>query len=220
MATQLATYLADCLDSCVSKIRTTKTINHLVRKGSRQFRKTLRDKDDILRKAASFSDPLVAKITKDTRNTLFDEELMSKDESNSVEEMPQPALSGMGGSSGAQGFGNTPISKENLGHKVLDLIDKTVNVPDERAQVLKSCLENSAVGDYKPVQSVMMKSTFQQSTPMATSIFGGKKHTPGKAGGGWASSSSDEELEHELSQVSLTSSIKEPLKDSMIDSAW
>ena len=69
--------------------------------GSRQFRKTLRtEKDDVLRKAANSSDPLVAKIIADSRKNLFDEELISKDDLASDEILPQPTLSGMGGSSG------------------------------------------------------------------------------------------------------------------------
>ena len=53
--------------------------------------------------------------------------------------------------SGGKGFGNAPISKENLGHKVLDIIDKAVNIPDQRDEVMKMCLANSEVGDYQPV---------------------------------------------------------------------
>ena len=101
MATQLAIYIADCLDTSGSKTRSAKTLHHLIRKGSRQFRKTLRsEKDEILRKAANSSDPLVAKITTESRQILFDEELIAKDDSISDEVPPQPNLSGMGGSSG------------------------------------------------------------------------------------------------------------------------
>ena len=101
MATQLAIYLADCLDTNGVKIRSAKTLHYLIRMGSRQFRKTLRtEKDDVLRKTANSSDPLVAKIIADSRNNLFDEELISKDDLASDEILPQPTLSGMGGSSG------------------------------------------------------------------------------------------------------------------------
>ena len=54
--------------------------------------------------------------------------------------------------SGSKGFGNTPISKENIGHKVLDIIDKAVNITDQRDEVMKMCLANSEVGDYQPVE--------------------------------------------------------------------
>lgn len=228
LATQLAIYLADCLDSCASKIRTAKTIHHLVRKGSRQFRKTLRsDKDDILRKAGNFSDPVVAKIMQETRSILFDEELVNQDDSMTEEKRPEMAnLSGMGATSGASGFGNTPINKENFGHKVLDLIDKTVHIPDEREQVLKSCLAQSAVGDYVPVQAPTMKSSMMMSMKsskmMTSSTFIGKKHTPGKAGGGWESSDDEDEiLSQGLSEVSLESPVIKPAKESdvMIESA-
>ena len=99
LATQLALYLADSLDSNSFKIKPAKSIHHLVRKGSRQFRKTLRtQKDDVLRKFANSSDPLVAKLCQEIRNNLFDEALMAEDESESIEQKPTPRLSGMGSS--------------------------------------------------------------------------------------------------------------------------
>ena len=99
LATQLALYLADSLDSNSFKIKPAKSIHHLVRKGSRQFRNTLRtQKDDVLRKFANSSDPLVAKLCQEIRNNLFDEALMAEDESESIEQKPTPRLSGMGSS--------------------------------------------------------------------------------------------------------------------------
>ncbi len=221
MASQLAVYLADCLQakSC-SALKSIKVIHHLTRKGSRHFRKTLRiERDENLKLAASSSHPTVAKVSQETRILLFDEELVAKDESNEPEAIPEPVLSGMGG--GGTGFGNTPISKENLGHKVLDLWDKAVNIPDEKAEVLKSCLANPDVGEYKPVvvspESVMSTSRImsKSATPSTMATSTTRKHVPGKAGGGWESS--DEELQGEnivlegLSEVSL--------KDDLVDSA-
>ena len=58
------------------------------------------DKDEILRKAANSSDPLVAKITTESRQIPFDEELIAKDDLITDEVPPQPNLSGMGGTSG------------------------------------------------------------------------------------------------------------------------
>ena len=220
IATQLANYLAETLDSSSYKTRTAKTISHLVRNGSKTFRKSLRNRDEILRKIANCSDPLVAKILKDTRTVLFDEELVNKDDSDQPETCPKPTLSGMGASSGGKGFGNAPVNKENLGHKVLDIIDKVTNIPDERAEVLKMCLENSPTGSYEPVpapaltKSVMLK-TSTTSLTSSTNVIRGKKHKPGKAGGGWESSD-DEDIGQSLSEVSLTS----PVKDLMLDSAW
>ena len=95
----MALYLADSLDSNSFKIKPAKSIHHLVRKGSRQFRNTLRtQKDDVLRKFANSSDPLVAKLCQEIRNNLFDEALMAEDESESIEQKPTPRLSGMGSS--------------------------------------------------------------------------------------------------------------------------
>ena len=95
----MALYLADSLDSNSFKIKPAKSIHHLVRKGSRQFRKTLRtQKDDVLRKFANSSDPLVAKLCQEIRNNLFDETLMTQDESDTIEQKPNSRLSGMGSS--------------------------------------------------------------------------------------------------------------------------
>jgi len=225
LATQLAIYLADTLDSSAIKLKTAKSIHHLVRKGSRQFRKTLRDqKDDVLKKASCSSDPYVAKVAKETREILFSESSMAQDDRDTPEEAPQPSFSGMGSSSGAsQGFGNSPISKENIGHKVLDLIDKAVNIPDERAEVLKMCLSPSPVGEYQPVQVPMSMSMMKMSQASMTStltqstLITGKRHVPGKAGGGWESSEDEEEQVKSLSEISLGSPVKP--KDVMIDSA-
>ena len=224
IATQLANYLAETLDSTSYKTRTAKTIQHLIRHASLQFRKSLRLRDDILRKIANCSDPLVASIIGDSRIVLFDENLVAKDDSGQ-EEVPKPTLSGMGASSGSKGFGNAPVSKENLGHKVLDIIDKVTTIPDERAQVLKMCLEPSPTGSYEPVQAPMIKSVMKTSTSgssvmnSSSFVLKGKKHKPGKIGGGWGSSGEEDDdqdqLEQSLSEVSLTS----PMKDMMIDSA-
>ena len=95
-----------------------------------------KEKDDVLRKVANCSDPLVVKVITDTRGILFDEDLVAQDEGSEAEEMkPHYSLSGMGGSADGRGFGNAPISKENIGHKVLDIIDKAVNIPDDKAEV-------------------------------------------------------------------------------------
>jgi len=225
IATQLANYLAETLDSTSYKTRTAKTISHLIRHASLHFRKSLRLRDDILRKIANCSDPLVAKIIGDSRVVLFDEDLVAKDDSGQ-EEMPKPTLSGMGASSGSKGFGNAPVSKENLGHKVLDIIDKVTTIPDERAQVLKMCLENSPTGSYEPVQAPMIKSVMKTSTSSSTMmnsssfVLKGKKHKPGKAGGGWGSSGEEEDQDDQLEQQSLSEvSLTSPMKDLMIDSA-
>ena len=235
LATQIAIYLADSLDTSSSKLRTAKTLHHLIRKGSRQFRKTLRsEKDEILRKAANSSDPLVAKVMKESREILFDEALIAQDDLMTEEIPPQPTLSGMGASSDGKGFGNAPISKENLGHKVLDFIDKTVNFQDQREEVLKMCLAPSSVGEYQSVQmstsisSTSLKTSIMKASQstLSASVITGKKHVPGKAGGGW-NSSEDEEAEverndsgllHSMTDVSLNSPLKS--RDLMIDSAW
>ena len=123
LATQLAIYLADCLDTNGVKTRTAKTLHHLIRKGSRQFRKALRtEKDEILRKGANSSDPLVAKIVTESRKILFDEDLISRDDQISEEIPPQPILSGMGASSGMVIF---LIDFSNADVKLIDFCMKS-----------------------------------------------------------------------------------------------
>ena len=53
------------------------------------------------------------------------------------------------------------------------------------------------------------------TTSLSSSLIRGKKHRPGKAGGGWESSD-EEDVGQLLSDVSLTT----PIKDLMVDSAW
>jgi len=231
LATQLALYLADSLNSNSFKIKPAKSIHHLVRKGSRQFRKTLRtQKDDVLRKFANSSDPLVAKLCQEIRNNLFDEAIMTQDETDTIEEKPNSILSGMGSSLSADagGFGNSPISKENLGHKVLDLIDKTMTVPDKRTEVLNMCLATSPTGEYQPVSVPMMNvSTLKMSQISLTSstLVTGKKHTPGKAGGGWDSSDDEENRgnlsseSHNLGCLDQSMVSSDRSKDIMVESA-
>ena len=110
----MALYLADSLDSNSFKVKPAKSIHHLVRKGSRQFRKTLRtQKDDVLRKFANSSDPLVAKLCQEIRNNLFDEAIMTQDESDTIEEKPNSILSGMGSSlSAGLNFASIFIERE------------------------------------------------------------------------------------------------------------
>ena len=221
LATQLAIYLADSLDSNSYKLKPAKSIHHLTRKGSRQFRKTLRSqKDDVLRKFASSSDPLVAKMCQEIRTQLFDETVMLEDDSNTEEERPRMTFSGMGGGGSESGFGNTPISKENLGHKVLDIIDKAMNVPDERAEVLKSCLINSPTGDYEPVSISMTASSMKMSQMSLEPVLVGKKHVPGKAGGGWESSDEEDEETTQIDEEINSSNDKCKVKDIMVESAW
>lgn len=104
-----------------------------------------------------------------------------------------------------------------MGHKVLDIIDKTMNAPDERAEVLKMCLTNSSTGDYQPVTVPMNTSTMKMSQmSISSSIVTGKKHVPGKAGGGWESSDDDEVPQNILND----SIISDEPKDIMVESAW
>jgi hypothetical protein len=185
-------------------------------------------KDDILKQTSNSCDVKVSKVISDARHILFDQDLISQDEQKEPEILPQPILSGMGGYSGDTGFGNAPISKENIGHKMLDLIDKAVNSPDERAEVLKLCLENPSVGEFKPVNTQMMSAStvgISQTGLMtaASAILTGRKHVPGRPGGGWESSDEDiideqdAKLDQSMSEVSLNSS---PVKrDIMVESA-
>ena len=96
---------------------------------------------------------------------------------------------------------------------------------------MKMCLAASDTGEYQPVtvemgaskMPVSMMSVSQRSKrSLGASVISGKKHVPGRAGGGWESSDDENEetntLEQSMTEVSLSSPLKQ--RDLMIDSAW
>ena len=133
--------------------------------------------------------------------------------------------SGKGAGGKYEGFGNSPISKEHLGDKVLDLLESTMSPSDGKDVVMKMCL-SSSTGDYEPVdlpatiRPDSARGTLPQAQARSPRASAPKPHVPGKAGGGWESSDSDEERKEQIdyiAKLSLQSSMdkkedeKEPI---------
>ena len=98
------------------------------------------------------------------------------------------------------------------------------------------CLATSPTGEYQPVSVPMMNvsttTTLKMSQISLTSstLVTGKKHTPGKAGGGWDSSDDEETrgnlssephnlISHGCLDLSMVSADTRS-KDIMVESAW
>ena len=111
-----------------------------------------------------------------------------------------------------------------------------MTIPDKRTEVLNMCLATSPTGEYQPVSVPMMNvsttTTLKMSQISLTSstLVTGKKHTPGKAGGGWDSSDDEETrgnlssephnlISHGCLDLSMVSA-DTITKDIMVESAW
>ena len=81
-----------------------------------------------------------------------------------------------------------------------ELIEKAITIPDERKEVMEMCLASPSIGDFKPINLSGVSSNSgafdsYDSSPFAANSVNvrnptgivqvGKKHRPGKAGGGW-----------------------------------
>jgi len=215
-------YLVEYLNSRLQRpapygvLKTLKTINHLVDRGSREVRRGFRRNEEFIKGAKQFggqNNLLVGTTVLQEIQTLvdglltklFDEDLRLKDESDEPELVPSISeLSGMGNtpslaSSKYQGFGNSPINKTGIGESLREMVDSVLAVPETNKQIQHLCLDNST-GDYQAVQIGNISETQQSfSTRKLPQV---KAHTPGRAGGGWE----DEEKE-DLSLVSALSSL-------------
>ena len=154
------------------------------------------------------------------REYLFSDEVTAQDESSEPEIPPKLAhsLSGMGSSGKGtaagkyEGFGNSPISKEHLGDKVLDLLESAMSSAssDGKDVVMKMCL-SSSTGDYEPVDlppalsGEAGTSGIQQQQQRAKTARSPKQHVPGKAGGGWESSDSEDERKEQMDYIAKLS---------------
>ena len=165
------------------------------------------------------------------REYLYSEEVLDKDESTEPEVSPSDAhtFSGMGSSSSSsankggkyEGFGNSPIARENLGDKVLDLLESAMAHTDGKDEVMKICL-TSSTGDYQPVIVSLPEPAPPTDEPVKRSSASTsssvvqpkpKAHVKGKAGGGWDSEDSDtaaDQLEFitKLASLSTTSQLE------------
>jgi len=230
-AAQLAEYLTSRLarpSTAKAKVKTLKSTDAVARKGSRMFRKRLRQLDEVLRSAANVTvteDLLegasatleIRDLAKGIRVYIFDDEIVQQDESTEPEVPPKrlSTLSGLGSSSkplGASGggkydgFGNSPISKENLGDKVLDMVESALSPLDGRSEVMEMCLQSST-GEYQAIEIAAADSGAMNQWEAGPTVSKGrvkaapKRHTPGKAGGGWEDDDEAEEEQEQLLQL-------------------
>merc|ERR1719188_2783024 len=171
---------------------------------------------------------------KGSRVYIFDDDVVEKDDSAETEVPPKrlSTLSGLGSSGGAgkyDGFGNSPISKENFGDKVLDLVESALAPLDSRSEVMEMCLQSST-GEYKAIEIAAGDGMLEWEAaslgpaasigPMASKKEP-KRHIPGKAGGGWEDDDDQAEEEREqllqLRQVAELSVQSSSLDDDEVD---
>ena len=137
---------------------------------------------------------------------LFNEERVASDSSSQPEQLPVSAVSstGMGSSNSTgkyEGFGNSPINRATVTDRVRDMLESVMNLPDPKQQIMKLCLDDP-VGDYKPL--VLPSPPVRAVRAASSSSCLPKPHKPGRAGGGWSSSSEDEEAALEEFRTSLS----------------
>lgn len=153
----------------------------------------------------------IRRVAAEIRETVYDYETMKRDDSGEPEEAPEAQpLGGLGAnarspdSSGKyEGFGNSVRVAENLGDKVIGLLDSVTNPDSERDRVLEVC-SRSDTGDYQPVHVPSLDPEKRDqdfgvegrksAVANAQKPRRSKKHVPGRAGGGW-----DSEEEEEIS---------------------
>jgi len=196
--------------SAYGVLKTLKTMKHLAEKGSREFRKGLRENDEHIKSAPDYgsqhntftgTDTLeqIRTISKELLLQLFSEDSVARDSSSQPESVPTftQSLAGMGSSTTKtgkyEGFGNSPINKNSVTDTVRDVLESVINLPDPKQQILDLCLEDSP-GEYEAIH--LPQVGVNQQTPMHVSVGAHKPkaHIPGKAGGGWEDSSDEEDL--------------------------
>ena len=152
----------------------------------------------------------VRRLSKEILLELFNEERITSDSSSQPEQLPVSTLSstGMGSSNTSsgkyEGFGNSPIDRATVTDRFRDMLESVMNLPDPKQEIMKLCLEDN-VGDYKPL--VLDSRPVSRQRTVSSSASAPKPHTPGRAGGGWSSSSEDEEAALEDYRTSITEEV-------------
>ena len=206
--THLVQYLNKRLQrpSAYGVLKTLKTMKHLTEKGSREFRKGMRENDEHIKSAPDYgsqhdsftgTDILeqIRQLSKNLLLDLFSEESISRDSDEAPEVVPtfNQNLAGMGNTTTKmgkyEGFGNSPINKNSMTDRVRDVIESVINLPDPKKQIMDLCLEDST-GDYEAIHlpSVGLAQVKQKNVV----IDKPKTHIPGRAGGGWEDSSDED----------------------------
>jgi len=194
-------------------LKTLKSMKQLVEKGSREFRKALRENDEHIKNAPDYGSQQgsymgtdvheqTRRISQDILNDLFDQDTIDRDNSLEVEVRPLQSntMAGMGRSMGSsqgrlEGFGSEPVDKSSMMDKARDMLESVVNLPDPKKQIMELCLKED-VGSYEavhlpglpPVEGRRLVGGIPLLEKEPT-----KAHTPGRAGGGWEDSSDEEQ---------------------------
>ena len=196
--------------SAYGVLKTLKTMKHLTEKGSREFRKGLRENDEHIKSAPDYgsqhntftgTDTLeqIRTISKELLIQLFSEDSVARDSSTQPESVPTftQSLAGMGSSITTktgkyEGFGNSPINKNSVTDTVRDVLESVINLPDPKQQILDLCLEDSP-GEYEAIHLPQIGVKQQIPRLAGVDVHKPKVHIPGKAGGGWEDSSDDDD---------------------------
>ena len=181
-------------------------MKQLVEKGSREFRKALRENDEHIKNAPDYGSQQgsymgtdvheqTRRISQDILNDLFDQDTIDRDNSLEVEVRPLQSNTMASSQGRLEGFGSEPVDKSSMMDKARDMLESVVNLPDPKKQIMELCLKED-VGSYEavhlpglpPVEGRRLVGgiPLQEKEPT-------KAHTPGRAGGGWEDSSDEEQ---------------------------
>ena len=206
-------------------LKTLKSVKQLVQKGSREFRKALRENDEHIKNAPDYGSQQgsylgtdvheqMRRISQEILRDLFDQDKIERDDSKEAEVVPvqSSTMAGMGRSTMVtsqgrlEGFGSEPVDKSSMMDKARDMLESVVNLPDPKKQIMELCLKED-VGNYEavhlpglpPVEGRRLVGGVPLSEHQP-----GKVHTPGRAGGGWEDSSDEEQARiEEFTSASL-----------------
>ena len=205
-------------------LKTLKSMKQLVEKGSREFRKALRENDEHIKNAPDYSSQQgsflgtdvheqATTLSRQILKDLFDQDTIERDNSKEAEvrRLQSSTMAGMGRSTGSsqgrlEGFGSEPVDKSSMMDKARDMLESVVNLPDPKKQIMELCLKDD-VGSYEAVHLPGLPPV------KGRRLVGGlplpekdppKAHTPGRAGGGWEDSSDEEQTR--IEQFTNTSS--------------
>ena len=150
-------------------LKTLKSVKQLVQKGSREFRKALRENDEHIKNAPDYGSQQgsylgtdvheqMRRISQEILRDLFDQDTIERDNSKEAEVVPvqSSTMAGMGRSTMVtsqgrlEGFGSEPVDKSSMMDKARDMLESVVNLPDPKKQIMELCLKED-VGNYEAV---------------------------------------------------------------------
>ncbi|XP_040576635.1 uncharacterized protein [Lepeophtheirus salmonis] len=208
-------FYSKALNLTDSKVRILKIIHKLAFHGSRTFRNLWRESryDEILREYSN-SGGISQRLSKETREYIFSDEVVNKDSDESLEEVtPRLSHSYSGhGSSNVKdkkydGFGKDSITnKESWTDKLRDLVEESLVFTNEKSRIIEECLSSESPGDYVAVNipqtsSTLISSSSPDNSKLKKSSPTHKAHIKGRAGGGWESDEEEEKIENRIEET-------------------